>query len=144
MKHLCKLLVVLLVLTSQVAKSQDAENIKFVIDKAYVEGIHNNGDLNDTRNGFHSDFQMFALRNGALSKISIDEWIQRIENSRKRNPNPPADKATAKYLSVDVTNNVASVKLELHRGGKILFTDYLYLYKISGDWKIVSKVYHAY
>lgn len=144
MKHFSTLLVVLMVLTSQAAKSQDAERIKDVINKAYVEGIHNNGDLNDTRNGFHSDFQMFALRNGALSRISIDDWIQRIESSRKRNPNPPADKATAKYLLVDVTQNVASVKLELHRAGKILFTDYLYLYKIGGEWKIVSKVYHAY
>ena len=126
------------------AKGQDSERIKDVINKAYVEGIHNHGDLNDTRNGFHPEFQMFALRNGAVSKVSINDWIQRIESGRQRNPNPPTEKASAKFLSVDVTQNVASVKLELHRGGKLLFTDYLYLYKIGGEWKIVSKVYHAY
>lgn len=144
MKLFSTVLVVLMALCAYNANGQDAERIKDVINKAYVEGIHNNGDLNDTRNGFHPDFQMFALRNGALSRVSISDWIQRIESSRQRNPNPPAEKASAKFLSVDVTKNVASVKLELHRGGKLLFTDYLYLYKIGNEWKIVSKVYHAY
>jgi hypothetical protein len=125
------------------ANGGDAERIKEVINKAYVEGIHNNGDLNDTRKGFHPEFQMIAMRNGTISRITIDDWIQRMEAGRQRNPNPTADKATAKYLSVDVTNDVASVKLELHRAGKLVFTDYLYLYLIGGDWKIVSKVYHA-
>ncbi len=82
-------------------------------------------------------------RNGVLSTVSIGDWIQRIENSRSRNPNAPTEKASAKYLSVDITGDVASVKLELHRGDRLLFTDYLYMYKINGDWKIVSKVYHA-
>jgi hypothetical protein len=143
MKLLSAALVVLLGLSSLTVKSQDSERIKGVINKAYVEAIHNNGDLNDARNGFHPEFQMFALSNGTLSKVSINEWIRRIENRRK-NQDPPSEKASARYLSVDVTENVASVKLELRRGSKILFTDYLYLYKIGNDWKIVSKVYHAY
>ncbi len=143
MKLITAIFVTLLALNLQNVNGQDAESIKDVINKAYVEGIHNKGDLKDTRNGFHPEFRMFALRNGAVSKVSINDWIQRIENSRKRNPNPPAQKAKAKFLSVDVTENVASVKLELHRGGKLLFTDYLFLYKIGNEWKIVSKAYNA-
>lgn len=123
--------------------AQEAERIKEVINKAYVDGIHNHGNLDDTRHGFHREFQMIAMRNGTISRITIDDWIQRIETSRQRNPNPTTEKATAKYLSVDVTNDVASVKLELHRAGNLVFTDYFYLYLIGGEWKIVSKVYHA-
>jgi hypothetical protein len=144
MKLLSAVFVVLMGLSTLNAKSQDSERIKDVVNKAYVEAIHNNGDLNEAREGFHPEFQMFVLRNGSLSKVSINDWIQRIENGRNRNQNTPSEKASAKYLSVDVTQNVASVKLELHRGSKLLFTDYLYLYKIGNDWKIVSKVYHAY
>lgn len=144
MKLITTVFVALMALSFQNAIGQDSESIKDVINKAYVEGIHNKGDLNNTRNGFHPEFRMFALRNGAVSKVSINDWIQRIENSRKRNPNPPSQKAKAKFLSVDVTGNVASVKLELHRGGKLLFTDYLFLYKVGNEWKIVSKVYQAY
>lgn len=144
MKTVSALFAFLMLLSTLNVKGQDSDRIKDVINKAYVEAIHNNGDLNDTRNGFHPEFQMFALRNGTLSKISVNDWIQRIENGRKRNQNPASEKASAEYLSVDITQNVASVKLELHRGSKLLFTDYLYLYKFGNDWKIVSKVYQAY
>jgi hypothetical protein len=144
MKLLPALFAVLMGLSALTVNGQDSERIKDVVNKAYVEAIHNNGDLNDARNGFHPEFQMFVLRNGTLSKVSINDWIQRIENGRNRNQNSPSEKASAKYISVDVTQNVASVKLELNRGGRLLFTDYLYLYKIGNDWKIVSKVYHAY
>ena len=125
------------------AKGQDAENIRQLINKAYVEGIHNQGNLNDTRNGFHPDFQMFVLRNGVVSTVSIDQWIQRIEHGRSRNPNAATEKASARYLSIDVTRDAASVKLELHRGDQVLFTDYLLLYRLNGHWKIVSKAYHV-
>ncbi len=143
MKVFTGLFVMLMVFGLCTANGQEAERIKEVINKAYVDGIHNNGDLNDTRNGFHPEFQMIALRNGTISRITINDWIQRIEAGRQRNPNPTVEQATAKYLSVDVTNDVASVKLELHRAGNLVFTDYFYLYLIGGEWKIVSKVYYA-
>lgn len=144
MKIVSALFALIMVILTINVKGQDSESIKDVINKSYVEAIHNNGDLNDARKGFHPEFQMFALRNGTLSKISVNDWIQHIENGRKRNQNTASQKAGAKYLSIDVTKNVASVKLELYRGSKILFTDYLYLYKFGNDWKIVSKVYQAY
>ena len=125
------------------ANAEEPQRIKELLNKAYVEGIHNYGNIDDIRNGFHPDFEMIASREGTISRISIEDWIQRIEANRQRNPNPPAEKTTVKYLSVDVTHDVASVKLELHRGGNLIFTDYFFLYKINGEWKILSKVYHA-
>jgi hypothetical protein len=124
-------------------QTNEQESIKSVINAAYVEGIHNHGDLNQTRTGFHPDFEMYVYRNGNFSKRSLSSWISAIEAGRSRNPNPPAQKAVANYLSVDVTGNTASVKLELMREGKKMFTDYLLLYKINGQWKIVSKAFHS-
>ena len=123
--------------------AQETERIKEMLNKAYVEGIHNFGNIDDIRNGFHPAFEMIILRDGVISKLSINDWIERIEANRQRNPNPPAERTTAKYLSVDITNDVASVKLELHRGSNLIFTDYFFLHKIEDEWKILSKVYHA-
>ncbi len=125
------------------ANGQDADSIKQLINIAYVEGIHNQGNLNDTRNGFHPAFQMFVLRNGVVSTVSIDQWIQRIEQGRSRNPNTATERASARYLSIDIAGEAASVKLELHRGDQVLFTDYLLLYRLNGQWKIVSKAYQV-
>ena len=47
-----------------------------------------------------------------------------------------------KILAVDITGTTALVKLELHREGKLIFTDYLALYKFSEGWRIVSKTFY--
>jgi hypothetical protein len=134
--------ILFLSLFSVFANSSDEDKIKELINRAYINGIHNNGDLNDVRNGFEPAFEMFLFENGIVTKLSIGDWIIRIEENKKKNPNPPINLASANFLSIDIVENTASIKFELLRGGKVLFTDFMYLYKINGDWKIVGKVYH--
>ena len=123
--------------------TNDKELIKDVINKAYVDGIHNSGSIADVRMGFHPDFEMFIYRNGVFSKLSIEDWISRIERGRERQSSEVEHRAVANYTSIDITGNVASIKFDLVRNGSTVFTDYMYLYKIEGEWKIVSKVFHS-
>jgi len=124
------------------AQSQNEENaIKKVIQEAYIDGLQNLGDIQTIRNGFHPDFEMLVYRNGQMSKLPIGTWIERIEQ-RKANPTTTPPNITGKFIDVEITGTVAMVKLELHRDGKRIFTDYISLYKFENGWKIVSKVYY--
>jgi hypothetical protein len=118
------------------------EAIKNVINSAYIEGIHNNGSIDDIKAGFHPGFEMLSNTNGELTRFSIGEWIERIETNRANNPNQKRDRTDVKYLDVDITGGAASVKFELLRNSETIFTDYMYLYKFGDDWKIITKVYH--
>ena len=44
--------------------------------------------------------------------------------------------------TVEVTGTAAICKVELTRGGKLVFTDYLALYKFEDGWKIVGKSFY--
>lgn len=120
----------------------EQDNVKALINKAYVEGIHNRGSLEDVANGFHPDFEMIINRDGVLSKYPISTWIESMKASRERNPDQVVERTDINYLFVDVTGNAASVKFELIKGGKVIFTDYMFLYKFGEDWKIVSKIFY--
>lgn len=122
----------------------EVEAVKNVINSAYIEGIHNNGSIDDIKAGFHSGFEMLSNTEGELTRFSIGEWIERIETNRANNPNQKRDRTDVKYLDVDITGGTASVKFELLRNGETIFTDYMFLYKFGDDWKIISKVYHRY
>ncbi len=128
------LIMLFLVLSSINLFAQDLEvdAIKKVIDKAYIEGIHNNGDLNETRKGFHPGFDLLMLQNNQLNKLPIYNWIESSERARKENPNVQRPKTTG---------TAAVAKIELLREGKLIFTDYLMLYKFEEGWKIVGKTY---
>jgi hypothetical protein len=122
-------------------QSSDEIAIRDVITTSYIEGIQNRGNAEDIRKGFASSFTMLRLTNNEIKPLPIGEWITNIEKAKAANePQPP--KAEGKFISVDVTGTAAVVKLDLYRGGKRTFTDYLVLYKFTEGWKIVSKTFY--
>lgn len=123
------------------AQSTDTDAIKQVITSAYINGIQNNGSIDDIRNGFHPTFTMLRLIDNDVKPYPIEEWIAAIEK-RKKEAATSSTPTVGKFISVDVTGNAAVVKLELYREDKKTFTDYIVLYKFSEGWKIVSKTYY--
>lgn len=134
---LVALLAAPVIVRAQEASEEDA--IKALIQSAYVDGLQNLGDLEKTRAGFHPDFVLLGLRDGALTKLPIAEWIASAESRKAQGQKPPL--ITCKFLVVDVTGSAAVAKFELHREGKHIFTDYMTLYKFPDGWKIVGKIY---
>jgi len=123
---------------AQGASEEDA--IRALVQTAYVDGLQNLGDLEKTKAGFHPDFVLLGLRDGALTRLPIAEWIASAGKRKADGARPPL--TTCKFLTVDVTGSAASVKLELHQNDKRIFTDYLSLYKFPDGWKIVGKIYY--
>jgi hypothetical protein len=118
--------------------------VQRVVQEAYVDGIHNFRRPDAIRKGFHPGFEMLFVREGKLEKLPIYNWIQSIEERNAKEPLPADAKATttAAYPLTEVTGTVAVCKVELSREGKLVFTDYLILYKLDDGWKIVGKAFH--
>jgi len=146
MQHARRLLALALVLAPAIAAAQsaDADVVEAVVRSAYVEGVHANPDAARMRQGFSPDFRMLVLRDGKMTAVTLEEWIGRMEASRKQNPNAPKPSVRAEFPIVDVTANEAVVKVELYRDGQHAFTDLLLLYKFPDGWKIVSKIFQSY
>lgn len=130
------------VMAQDAESEKDIADIKELILSAYVDGIQNAGEIEAVEQGFHPGFEMLMKQDNLLNKLTIYNWLPAIKR-RKANPetaNRP--EVTCKFLDVDVTGDAAVVKLELHREGQLLFTDYLCLYRFDEGWKIVSKLFH--
>lgn len=123
------------------AQTPDSDAIKELINKAYIEGLHNGGNLDETRKGFHPGFDLLILKNNQMEKLPIYNWIESTERKRKENPNSPSPKTTVNFVNIDITGTAAVAKIELSREGKLIFTDYISLYKFEEGWKIVGKIY---
>jgi hypothetical protein len=116
--------------------------VKAVIESAYIKGIHIDRDVEAIRKGFHPAFTMFVYKDGDVSKMTIDEWISGIEEGKKKNPNPPKVETKHEFSMVEVSGNAAVARVELHKNGKHVFTDFMSLYKFPDGWKIVGKIYY--
>jgi len=138
---LAAILVLSLPFSARAAEAPDEAAIQQLVQQAYVDGLLNLGDLEKTRAGFHPDFVLLGLRNGQLTKFPIADWIASAEKQKTAGQKPPA--TAIQKITVDITGTAAAVKLELNRAGKLVYTDYLSLYKFSDGWKIVGKIYFS-
>jgi hypothetical protein len=127
--------------TARAEELSDEAAITQQIQQAYVDGLLNLGDLERTRAGFHPDFVLLGLRHGQLTRFPIADWIASAEKQKAVGQKPPL--TTIRKISIDVTGTAAAVKLELDRSGKLVYTDYLSLYKFADGWKIVGKIYFS-
>ncbi len=136
------LLVVLPPSSMQAEKTDDVAAVKKMITSSYVEGIHINQDVDAIRKGFHKEFTMVMLRDGEISKMSIDEWVTRIEEGKKKNPDRPKVETKHEFAMVEVEGNAAVARIEMYKDGKHVYTDFMSLYKFDDGWKIVNKIYY--
>lgn len=121
----------------------DKAAVREVIQTAYIDGIHNLGDIQAIKDGFHPGFNLLIkTQDEKLTELPIYTWIESVEQRKEQNPNGPEEKTTVEFLEVDITGDAAMAKIDLFRGGNKIFTDYLFLYRFDNDWRIVSKIYH--
>jgi len=142
-RRLVPVLLLVAAATPLAAASGDAEAVKAVVQSAYVEGVHASPDAAAMRRGFHPDSRMLVLRDGALQAVTLDDWAARLAKRAADGPAAPKPRVKADYTTVDVTGDAAVVRVELHRDGKHVFTDYLALYRFPDGWKIVSKTFQS-
>jgi hypothetical protein len=121
----------------------EEEAVKELILESYVHGAFNELSPDAMLTGFHEDFAIFSADGEKLARYEIETWAEGVKK-RKGDPKFDASKNVWEhnFATVDVTGNVASVKIELSKDGKHIYTDYLSLIKFDSGWKIVAKVYH--
>lgn len=87
---------------------------------------------------FSQDARVLFVRDGKYTQLTRDEFAARF------NGKPAEDEAQRRRRieSVDITGNAAQAKIVLDYPS-VLFTDYMALLKIDGQWKIVNKVFCA-
>jgi len=117
--------------------------VRETIVNAYVKGIHIDRDIPAIKKGFHQSFTMFIKNGGEVRTLSIDEWIGSIEKKKKKDPDGPDYEVTHDISMVDVTGDAAVAKVLIYRDDKLIYSDYMSLYRFEDGWKIVGKIYYS-
>lgn len=144
-KAVIVIFIALIAIFTSVHAQTDEQAVKDVIQSAYIDGIHNLGEIDAIEKGFHPGFNLLIKnQNGQLVKYPIYSWIESTKKRKQENPEGAKEKTTVDFVDIDITGEAAMAKIDLFRGGNKIYTDYLFLYKFAEGWRIVSKVYHGY
>ncbi|WP_353988620.1 nuclear transport factor 2 family protein [Ruicaihuangia caeni] len=81
---------------------------------------------------------MYSAKDGELAGGPIARLFDTVDNRFVASPD-----ALAAVTSVDIVGNAASVRLDIDGLSGSRFTDFFHLLKVEGEWKIISKIFHA-
>lgn len=101
----------------------------------YIDG-GKSGQSAEMKLAFHPDATIFGYAGAELFGGPIQilfDWVEQ---------NGPATELQGRITSIDLTESVATVRLELENWSGRRFTDLFTLLKVDGQWKIISKVFH--
>jgi hypothetical protein len=88
------------------------------------------------RPAFHEDATIFGYVGPDLFAGPIQQLFDWNDQ------NGPAHELRSRIVSIDVSNTIASVRLEIDNWTGHRFTDMFTLLKVDGQWKIISKVFY--
>jgi protease I len=101
----------------------------------YLHGLKFN-DVPSFRKAFWRDAKLlFVGKNGALRQLTQEDWYRGFASVAGKE-----EEGTLRILAAEVTGVAASVKVE-EIYPKERYVNYLSLLKISGEWKIVNKIF---
>ncbi len=120
------------------AQTADADAVRAVVTRGYVEGIHKNMGRDRIREAFHPSFVMQALTADGVSSTTIDEWVSRLPPEGQA----PAAEITHEIPTVSLAGDAAVAQVELYRNGVHVFTDFINLYRFPEGWRMVAKTFY--
>ena len=103
--------------------------------QVYIDGAKS-GKGDDMKAAFHPEATVF----GHIGDELFAGPIQRL--FEWNDGNGPATGLQAQIACIDLTESIATVRLELEDWTGHRFTDLFTLLKIDGKWKIMNKVFH--
>ncbi len=128
---------------TEIAKDKIA--IRNIVETCYIDVLYYGKDIDDLKEGFHPEFNMYVLSGNKIDKLSLEQWIERLKAVRARKSSTTNSDEKNRYKhefkSIDVTGYTAVAKIEIFRNGKLEYTDYLALYKFDEGWKVMTKFF---
>lgn len=118
--------------------------IQNTLKTAYAEGLQNEGDSLKIDAHFHPQFTMIARKpSDSLRFVKLKGWRAAKIKARAdgKLPLEGAYKVSIKFQSIDIAQDVAVAKVDYYEGERLSYIDFISLYKIKGEWKIISKVF---
>lgn len=125
------LFIALLCVGTSMYSQSEIEDINKVLYH-YIDGTAN-GEPDRLKKAFDENFNLYFVANDTLRVWSGKQYVGGVKQGRKSN-------RIGKVLSIDFEGDAAIAKIEiLMPARKRIYTDYLMLLKVRGEWKIIHK-----
>jgi hypothetical protein len=122
--------------------STDEKKILRILQEVYTLSMYTGPEGPQLADEFHPDFQILIPElDGRTGEVADVHWLRPTPRARPR-PITPASEMSFDCSVLDAAGKSAVGKVEVHRGGRLVCTDYVLFFKVARQWRVVGKIYH--
>ncbi len=103
----------------------------------YYFQAHATGNGEYLREAFHPVAKLFFVRDGELAQFTLEEYIALFDGS----PEEDEDQRVRTIDHIEISGNAAIATITLDYPNAV-YTDYMSMLKIDGQWRIVNKTFY--
>jgi hypothetical protein len=126
-----------LIVFSSPVTGQDPEDEQIREAIEYYFKAHSTGNGEYLREAFHPVANLYFVRDNELAQFSLEEYIALFDGS----PEDDEDQRIRNIDKIDISGNAAIATITLDYPNA-MYTDYMSMLKIDGQWKIVNKTFY--
>jgi hypothetical protein len=117
-----------------IAQDTDEEQIRNAV--GYYFKAHATGNGEYLREAFHPVANLYFVRDDELAQITLEDYIAMFGGT----PPDDEDQRVRTIDEIDFSGNAAIATITLDYPNAV-YTDYMSMLKIEGEWKIVNKTF---
>lgn len=129
------------------ARAQDAardrERIRRIVEDVYVYDMYMKGSREALSREFDDAFRMLVPALDGRNSEPIGVSWAGLEEIRSNHPKAIAPRTRFEFPLIDVVGNAAVARVDVFHDDLPVYSDYVSLYRVDGEWKLVSKVFHS-
>lgn len=112
------------------------------VEQTYAQGALNKLDIDQLKKGFHPQFNILIPKGDNVFKLSLDKWLEIIQDYKDSSSKVSSGVRNLEYKIqvLDITQSIASVKVEFFKNEQLVITDYISFIRFEQVWMAVSKV----
>jgi len=130
-------LTLFIVFSSFKAEQQNTEKEQVREAIQYYFQAHATGNGEYLREAFHPVANLYFVRDSELAQYTLEEYVALFDGT----PGEDEDQRIRSIDNIEISGNaaIATITLDYPNG---IYTDYMSMLKIDGQWKIVNKTFY--
>jgi hypothetical protein len=122
---------------------QDEERVRQVLEDVYVRDMYMKESREALSREFDEVFHMLVPELDGRNNEPISLRWEGLEELQSNHPKAVFPESRFEFPLVDVVGNAAVARVDVFHGGTHVYSDFVSLYCVQGQWRLVSKVFHA-
>jgi hypothetical protein len=123
--------------------TRDEERVRQVLKDVYVRDMYMKESREALSREFDDAFHMLVPElDGRTNEPVSLRWVG-LDELCANHPKAVLSETWFEFPLVDVAGNAAVARVDVFRGNAHVYSDYVSLYRVQGQWQLVSKVFHA-